>query len=218
MTTSSETSPRTPPLFAALELSPEPVLVTDRRNRIVFWNNAAQALLGYMPEEVVGSSCASRLQGCDTFGNRYCSDRCPITEMALRNETVRHFNLKFRAKDKSSIVVDVTILNLSATSPDMFYLVHILKPVDQDRGVDAVPTVETTPLGRDSLDARVRRLTQREIEVLRMMAGGHSSHDIATRLRISPLTARNHIQNILEKIEVHSKAEAVAFAFQKKVV
>jgi DNA-binding NarL/FixJ family response regulator len=32
------------------------------------------------------------------------------------------------------------------------------------------------------------------------------------------LTARNHIQNLLEKLEVHSKAEAVAFAFQHRIV
>ena len=42
--------------------------------------------------------------------------------------------------------------------------------------------------------------------------------EIASRLHISVLTARNHIQNVLEKVEVHSTAEAVAFAFQKHLI
>jgi DNA-binding CsgD family transcriptional regulator len=41
---------------------------------------------------------------------------------------------------------------------------------------------------------------------------------MASRLHISRLTARNHLQNILDKLEVHSKSEAVAFAFQKRLV
>ena len=51
-----------------------------------------------------------------------------------------------------------------------------------------------------------------------MLAGGRPTPEIAERLHISTLTVRNHIQNILEKLEVHSKAEAVAFAFQQRIL
>ena len=71
---------------------------------------------------------------------------------------------------------------------------------------------------RESPDARARKLTTREVEVLGMLAAGRSTPEISGRLHISSLTARNHIQNILEKLEVHSKAEAVAFAFQQRIV
>jgi DNA-binding NarL/FixJ family response regulator len=71
---------------------------------------------------------------------------------------------------------------------------------------------------RESPDARARRLTTREVEVLGMLAAGRSAPEIGGRLNISILTARNHIQNILDKLEVHSKAEAVAFAFQQRIV
>ncbi len=50
-----------------------------------------------------------------------------------------------------------------------------------------------------------------------MLAAGRSTPEIAIALHISNLTARNHIQNILYKLEVHSKSEAVAFAFQKRL-
>jgi two-component system NarL family response regulator len=71
---------------------------------------------------------------------------------------------------------------------------------------------------RESTDARARRLTTREVEVLGMMAAGRTTPEISARLCISALTVRNHIQNILEKLEVHSKSEAIAFAFQKRLI
>jgi len=67
-------------------------------------------------------------------------------------------------------------------------------------------------------DARVRELTTREIEVLGMLAAGQNATDVANHLGISPLTARNHVQHIFAKLEVHSKAEAVAFAYKMRVV
>ena len=57
-------------------------------------------------------------------------------------------------------------------------------------------------------------LTEREQEVLELMAEGKSTDRIAVMLSISRATARNHIQNILQKLHVHSRAEAVAYAFE----
>lgn len=71
---------------------------------------------------------------------------------------------------------------------------------------------------RESPDARARRLSQREVEILGLIAAGRTTPEIADFLHISALTVRNHTQKILDKLEVHSKAEAVAFAFQKGIV
>jgi DNA-binding CsgD family transcriptional regulator len=212
------------PLLAALANSPDPVFVTDRHNHIVFWNRSAERVLGYSAEEVVGSSCAGALQGCDVYGNRYCSESCPVTQMAVRNETVRHFDLRLRSKDQRTVTVDVSILNLAVRAPDHFLLVHIMNPSEKV-GASQRPAQEPlspprSPLAivRESPDARARKLTSREVEVIGMLAAGHTTPEIASRLHISTLTARNHIQNILEKLELHSKAEAVAFAFQKRLL
>src|SRR5512132_3660333 len=113
------------PLLATLSRSPDPVFVTDRHNRIVFWNRSAERLLGYSAEEVVGLSCAGVLHGTDVYGNRYCSESCPVTQMAVRNETVRQFDLRFRSKDQRTVTVDESILNLAVRAPDHFLLVHV---------------------------------------------------------------------------------------------
>ena len=211
-------------MLAALTNSPDPVFVTDRHNHIVFWNHSAERVLGYSAEEVVGLPCAGALQGCDVFGNRYCSESCPITQIAVRNETVRHFDLRFLAKDRRTVQVDVSILNLAVRAPDHFLLIHILKPSVRmeapGRAADEISQAPRSPLEmvRESPDARARKLTTREVEVIGMLAAGHTTPEIASRLHISTLTARNHVQNLLEKLEVHSKAEAVAFAFQKRLL
>jgi two-component system, NarL family, nitrate/nitrite response regulator NarL len=57
-------------------------------------------------------------------------------------------------------------------------------------------------------------LTLREQEVLRLLAGGLSQSAISRELVISPKTVSNHIQNVLQKLGAHSRAEAVALAYQ----
>jgi DNA-binding NarL/FixJ family response regulator len=142
--------------------------------------------------------------------------------MATRGETIRHFGLRLRAKDGRVIPMDVSVLHLAVRPPDHFVLAHILKPSDPSARL-AEAALEPPPRPilvsvHESPDARARRLTAREVEVLGMLAAGRSAPEIGGRLHISILTARNHIQNILEKLEVHSKAEAVAFAFQQRIV
>lgn len=61
-------------------------------------------------------------------------------------------------------------------------------------------------------------LTPRELEVLRALAEGLSTADISERLFIAPNTLRTHVQNIMSKLHVHSKLEAVAFALRHRLV
>jgi len=55
-------------------------------------------------------------------------------------------------------------------------------------------------------------LTEREREILQLLAEGMRNDDIAAKLFISPQTVQTHVRNILGKLRVHSKLEAVAFA------
>jgi DNA-binding NarL/FixJ family response regulator len=63
-----------------------------------------------------------------------------------------------------------------------------------------------------SARARVERLTPRETEILQLMADGYSPEGIAEEIGISRHTLRTHIQNVLFKLKVHSKLEALAEA------
>lgn len=64
----------------------------------------------------------------------------------------------------------------------------------------------------------VEPLTPRELAVLRALTEGLSTPDICERLFIAPNTLRTHVQNIMGKLRVHSKLEAVAFALRYRLV
>ena len=57
-------------------------------------------------------------------------------------------------------------------------------------------------------------LTARELEVLRLLAAGHSNRELGEQLFISPTTAARHVANIYSKLGVGSRAEATAYAHQ----
>jgi DNA-binding CsgD family transcriptional regulator len=66
----------------------------------------------------------------------------------------------------------------------------------------------------DRADAPLHRLSQREQEILGLLANGWSNRRIAEECFLSLNTVRTHVQNILVKLGVHSKLEAVAFALE----
>jgi DNA-binding NarL/FixJ family response regulator len=61
-------------------------------------------------------------------------------------------------------------------------------------------------------------LTTREKEILRCLAEGLATSAIAEKLFISPVTVRNHVQSILQKLDVHTKLAAVVFAYRHQLI
>jgi DNA-binding NarL/FixJ family response regulator len=62
------------------------------------------------------------------------------------------------------------------------------------------------------------RLTNRELEVLKLVARGSNNRDISKELFISENTVKNHVRNILEKLHLHSRMEAVVYAVREKML
>ncbi|MBC2933868.1 response regulator transcription factor [Nocardioides sp. zg-1228] len=62
------------------------------------------------------------------------------------------------------------------------------------------------------------RLTERELEVLRLVAKGLNNREVAKELFISENTVKNHVRNILEKLQLHSRMEAVMYAMREKLL
>jgi two-component system, NarL family, response regulator LiaR len=72
------------------------------------------------------------------------------------------------------------------------------------------PPKEKQPLTTDPL-------TERELEVLRLVAQGLSNKEIAAKLSVSELTARTHVSNILSKLHLASRTQAALYALQKGI-
>ncbi|NEA51060.1 response regulator transcription factor [Streptomyces sp. SID10815] len=69
--------------------------------------------------------------------------------------------------------------------------------------------------GPDTRESKTPRLTERETEVLRLVAKGLSYKQIAERLVISHRTVQNHVQNTLGKLQLHNRVELVRYAIER---
>ena len=67
-------------------------------------------------------------------------------------------------------------------------------------------------------DVILPKLTDRELEVLNLVARGLNNREIARDLYISENTVKNHVRNILEKLQLHSRMEAVMYAVREKLL
>jgi DNA-binding NarL/FixJ family response regulator len=81
-----------------------------------------------------------------------------------------------------------------------------------------LPKVAREREARRDAQLLIGQLTDREREILEHLAKGLRNDDIASRLFISPQTVQTHVRNLLSKLRVHSKLEAVAFAVRHGAV
>jgi DNA-binding NarL/FixJ family response regulator len=75
--------------------------------------------------------------------------------------------------------------------------------------------LSVAPAGSAGSGPAVPRLTERETEVLRLVAKGLSYKDIAERLVISHRTVQNHVQNTLTKLQLHNRVELTRYAIEQ---
>ena len=184
----------------------DPAFTTDGEGLIHAWNAAAEEEFGLAAAEALGKPCAKVLRGRDPYGNEYCSAACPLRRMALQGRAVHRCELHFRNGAGQHSPYSVTTLLLRGPRTAAPEVVHLLQPVYCE--------VKRPAWKNKTWSANHERgeLSRREREVLRLLADGRSTDDIARTLRISHSTARNHIQHILHKLHAHSRLEAVAAA------
>ncbi|MBI5709061.1 MAG: PAS domain-containing protein [Candidatus Eisenbacteria bacterium] len=196
---------------------------TDEKGHVTIWNRQAEELLGYPASQVLGKSCHDILHGMDVFGNQFCNRQCALTCIVERHETVRHFELDVRAESGETIPASFSIVVLPGPRPRQYTMIHFLERVDRQREASALirrilteqhaPPV-SRPVAGDAPSEPTPTLTSRELQILRLLADGTSTQGIADSLFISVATTRNHVQNILRKLDVHSKLEAVSLALR----
>jgi DNA-binding NarL/FixJ family response regulator len=92
----------------------------------------------------------------------------------------------------------------------------LLAPGVTRRVVDAF--VRRAPSPSRAPDPALSRLTPRELEVLGLLARGLSNGDIANRLFVSEATTKTHVSNVLSKLGLRDRVQAVIFAYENAVV
>lgn len=126
---------------------------------------------------------------------------------ALREEFGRALAVAFVSGTRTEAVDVSSGLHVGADD-------YLVKPCDPSVLVARVAALmrRVQPNG-----ANHRNLTSREVEVLRLLSDGLEQKAIAGRLSISPKTVAIHIEHILGKLHVHSRAQAVAVAYREEL-
>lgn len=216
-------------IVTALERAAEGAFLIDRNQRITFWNRAAQEMLGYAPVEVMGRSCYEVIQGRDDHDHAWCRGNCAVTAKTKSGQPVETFNTLARTKAGDLRWINVSILALEAAGEeDSLAVLHLFRDASDLKRreqfarqvLHLVETMHHQPAGPSQASASrwSEPLTAREMEVLQLLAQGFSTPQIVQALSISRSTTRNHIQNIYQKLEVHTRAQAVAYAFEHGLV
>jgi DNA-binding NarL/FixJ family response regulator len=155
---------------------------------------------------------------------------CPDLVMARKREPIFARDLMVRTKLGREIWVSVSTVLVPSRWKDLCVLVHLFRDVSYQKALEqsvkqllatmaslAVPRETDSPT---SVPASVplAKLTRRELEVLRLLTSGASTKAIATELFISPSTVRNHVHNILAKLGVHSRLNAVTRSLRNGLI
>ena len=151
-----------------------------------------------------------------------------------------------RAMKEVAPSAKIVMLTISDEEEDLFEAIragasgYLLKDIPYDEVADVVRAVhggqslinpsmaaklltEFAALAKRDGEERAQevpapKLTDREMEVLRLVARGMNNRDIAKELFISENTVKNHVRNILEKLQIHSRMEAVMVAVREKLI
>jgi PAS domain S-box-containing protein len=203
--TSSRRAPRLPRLNLEVLLrdTADGLCAVDAGGRIALWNRSAEHIVGYTAREVVGRLCCHVFVATDGVGTPLCYNGCHVVTLGDRSASSRQFGLTTRTKAGAGVRLVIDALVVRDARGERPVIVHLFRDLPPSRDIDRIPAAA--------------RLTPRELEVLRLIAGGANTRIIATRLRVSPATVRNHVQNLLGKLGVHSRLEAVAYAVRHRV-
>jgi len=192
------------------------VCAVGPEGRVVLWNGAAEKILGWSAREVMGRPCCDVFVGLDDHGNRLCYKGCHVMNLVKLGEPIQHFDMETRTKAGKPVWLDISILEAPSSGPAGALAIHLFRDVTATR--DLLRLVQERLQAPSAPPGETTMLTRRELEVLRLMAGGANTKALAERLHVSPATIRNHAQNIFAKLGVHSRLEAVAYATQHHLV
>ncbi len=197
----------------------------DSADRIILWNKKCEELLGHPARAVLGKRCDDVIGGRDDNGNIYCYRNCPVAHQArdVPKEPVHRFRLSIETAAGERKSVGISLFAIPSYHPALATVVHVLRdekrgPSALERGLAEASDAREPLWPMETSAGRSIDLTPREKEILRCLARGLSTAAIAKELFISPVTVRNHVQNLIGKLGVHTKLAAVVFAYRHGLI
>jgi two-component system, NarL family, response regulator LiaR len=163
----------------------------------------------YPPDIVtIDPDLPGKLNGIELIG--FLHQKLPRTQIVILTNRIEETTVleMLRAGALSIVLKSVSVDELAYTIRSAFHGKPILSP-------------EVTHLiirGMDGPGLSDDRLTQREHQVLQLIAQGKNNSEIATALKVSLSTIQFHVSNILAKLHVHNRIEAATFAVRQEFI
>lgn len=176
--------------------SGEAMMAFDNDLRVVSWNEAAVALTGVPEDEAIGRYCWDVLRAADEQHALVCHAGCSYARLAREGWPVPTRKLWIKTNGEKRLVSVATVAVRGGEEP---LFLHLMRNGDSP---DAAPVQAGEP----------PPLTARQREILGLLADGIPAKVIATKLKLSETTVRNHIRGVLTQLGCHSQLEAVAKA------
>lgn len=203
------------------------VVVIDGHFRVIYWNDAANELLGYSAAEALGRPCHEVMEGTDERGGLLCGPECDMLYCARNGERLHGYNMLTKRKDGKPVWLNVSTMYMREFGEHQDVIVHMFRNIDNlKRAQELLQQVATlaaeqapaTAPAADQPEEPMVKLTGREGEILQMLSRGLTTKGIARQLTISEATTRNHVQSILSKLDVHSQLAAVLYALRHRLI
>ena len=202
-------------------------VATNEDDRVVTLNEKAAEYLEVEEDRLVGRSFSQVLKPRDAFDNPLRYDSSLFLHFLQDGSPLHVFECNLRKGSGRYQRFTVSVVMVLGPRPRTHSAIYILWPVMRRRKADEVIARLLNSAGyeEEGLGAGLRAsrtfatvLTNRQIEVLRLVADGLGTDEIAESLGISVETVRNHVRNILSRLGVHSRVEAVSVAHRRHLI
>ena len=200
------------------------VFAIDHQHHIVHWNKTCECIFGVVSHSVIGKPCYEVIGGVDFYGNPVCFSHCMTFTAARQRRIVKNFEMQI-LRGKEPVWVNVSTIFVQNPHPALSAIIHLVRETCNSRRLEdnlqqMLHRLEKLTMHEKASPAikNILSLSTREKEVLACLSHGKHAKDIAQQFCVSPSTVRSHIKNILYKLDVHSQMEAVAYAYQHKLL
>ena len=184
-------------------------------------------MLGFRASEVLGQNCFNVFQGSDSNGCLTCRQECDAVLLAANEEPIRNRDFLTHTKCGSSIWLNIITLRVPSHWQKLTLLMYVMRDITRQKVIESnlqqlfikvlgTSRVETARF--EDLPSPCGHLTAREREVLQLLAAGLPTQKLASTLYISEATVRNHIHQIISKLGVHNRLEAVVLAHKHQLL
>jgi PAS domain S-box-containing protein len=191
----------------------------DGSGHIVAWSRGAESMFGLTGDEAIGKACGEIIKGMDECGP-VCSADCTVQQAVRKHHPVGNFDLQVETASGRQWC-NVSVLITDEANSTLPYSIHIVRQIDVRKrlellvrdfvvtGTGIPPEQAATLISSARTPARETELSERERDILKLLAKGVTTTTVAEQLHISTTTVNNHVQHILRKLDAHTRLEAI---------